>query len=70
MAKKCYFTKYGTEPDYKDVETLQKFLSNRMKILPREKTGLTAKNQRKLCKHIKYARYLALLPYNAYQGKV
>lgn len=64
MARKtCFFTKYGIEPDYKDIENLEKFLSPRKKVLSREKTGVSAKNQRKLSKAIKHARYLALIPF-------
>jgi len=55
-------------PTYKDVENIEKFISARMKILPREKTGITAKMQRKLSKQIKYARYMALIPYVSYQS--
>ncbi len=62
-----YFNTYGVQPSYKDPETLKKFLTPRGKVLSREKSGLTAKNQRKLTKHIKYARYLGLLPYTSYQ---
>lgn len=65
----CYFKKNNIEPDYKDIETLSKFINVRMKIMPREKTGVSAKNQRKLMKHIKYARYLALIPYTSYQSE-
>ena len=65
---KCFFHKYNIEPDYKDIENLVKFLSPRMKLLSREKTGVCAKDQRKLSKHIKYARYLGLIPYTSYQG--
>lgn len=67
--KDDYFNKYSTKPSYKEPETLKKFLSPRGKILSSDKTGLTAKNQRKLMKHIKYARYLALLPYTSYQSE-
>jgi len=49
--------------DYKDVGTLQKFISQYGKIHSRQRTGLTARRQRELKRHIKYARYLALLPY-------
>lgn len=65
---KCYFCKYSTHPDFKDSENLEKFLSPRKKILSREKTGVCAKHQRELTKQIKYARFLALVPYTAYQG--
>lgn len=67
MAQKDFFQKFGVTPDYKDVDNLVKFLSSRMKILPREKTGLNAKNQKKLMKAIKHARYLALIPFTSYQ---
>ncbi len=65
---KCFFCKYSIEPNYKDVENLEKFLSPRKKILGREKTGICAKHQRQLTKHLKYARFLALVPYVSYQG--
>lgn len=49
--------------NYKDVNTLKKFISERGKILPRRITGNSAKAQRKLTVAIKRARHLALLPY-------
>lgn len=55
-------------PDYKDVENLEKFLSPRKKIVSRERSNVCAKHQRALNKNIKYARYLALIPYTSYQG--
>lgn len=64
---KDYFDKLGKEPDYKDHETLRNFLTTRMRIQTRERSGISAKNQRKLSKAIKYARYLALIPYTSYQ---
>ena len=64
---KDYFDKLGTVPDYKDPETLLRFISSRMRVLPRERSGVNAKNQRKLSKAIKHARYLALIPYTSYQ---
>lgn len=66
---KCFFHKYNLTPSYKDIDNLVKFLSPRMKLLSREKTGVCAKDQRKLTKEIKYAQYLALIPYTSYQGK-
>lgn len=69
MKTECFFCQYKIEPDYKDVDNLKKFISSRKKILPRKATGVCAKHQRKLAKHIKYARYLALLPYTHYQNK-
>lgn len=67
MSNNDYFNTYGTQPDYKDVETLKKFLSPRGKILPRDKSGLTAKNQRKVAEQVKLARLMAMLPYTSYQ---
>jgi small subunit ribosomal protein S18 len=64
---KDYFDKLGATPDYKDVETLQRFLTSRIRIQTRERSGVNAKNQRKLSKAIKHARYLALIPYTSYQ---
>lgn len=62
--KVCYFTKNKVEYiDYKDVELLKKFVSERGKILPRRVTGTSAKYQRMLTTAIKRARHMALLPY-------
>ena len=60
--KECEFTKLGILPDYKDVKRLQKYITAQGKILPRRRTGVTAKMQRRLAVAIKRARYLALLP--------
>ncbi|MDO4799120.1 MAG: 30S ribosomal protein S18 [Bacillota bacterium] len=49
--------------DYKDTKKLQKFLSERGKILPRRVTGTCAKHQRPLTAAIKRARIVALLPF-------
>ncbi len=49
--------------DYKDVKKLQRFLSERGKILPRRVTGNCAKHQRALTIEIKRARIMALLPF-------
>ncbi|TMU83892.1 30S ribosomal protein S18 [Bacillus sp. BHET2] len=62
--KVCYFTANGiTHIDFKDVELLKKFVSERGKILPRRVTGTNAKYQRKLTRAIKRSRTMALLPY-------
>ncbi|KUP09485.1 30S ribosomal protein S18 [Bacillus coahuilensis m2-6] len=62
--KVCYFTSNNiTNIDYKDVDLLKKFISERGKILPRRVTGTSAKYQRKLTTAIKRARMMALLPY-------
>ncbi|MFN8651301.1 MAG: 30S ribosomal protein S18 [Gemmatimonadales bacterium] len=49
--------------DYKDEKMLQRFLTERGKILPARLSGITARHQRQLSTAIKRARYLALLPY-------
>lgn len=62
--KECYFTKNNVKHiDYKDVDLLKKYVSDRGKILPRRVTGTTAKYQRKLAVAIKRARHMALLPF-------
>lgn len=62
--KVCYFTVNKIKHiDYKDIETLKKFISERGKILPRRVTGTSAKYQRALTIAIKRARQVALLPY-------
>ena len=49
--------------DYKDVNRLRRFTSERGKILPRRMTGTCAKHQRQLSTAIKRARTIALMPY-------
>jgi small subunit ribosomal protein S18 len=49
--------------DYKDERTLQRFLTERGKILPSRLSGTCARHQRQLSTAIKRARQLALLPY-------
>jgi small subunit ribosomal protein S18 len=62
--KVCFFTVNKiTHIDYKDVDTLRKFISERGKILPRRVTGTSAKYQRALTIAIKRSRQIALLPY-------
>ncbi len=54
--------------DYKDVDLLRKFVTERGKILPRRISGLTAKQQRDLTAAIKRARIVALLPFINQEG--
>lgn len=65
MARRsCEFCREGIDViDYKDVNRLKKYLTNRGKILPRRSTGTCAYHQRKLAKAIKRARQMALLPF-------
>ncbi len=62
MATDSYIPKFQ-RIDYKDVETLRKFLNPHGKIMSRRRTGLSAANQRALAQAIKRARFMALLPY-------
>lgn len=50
--------------DYKDADLLKRFITDRGKIIPRRISGATAKQQREICKSIKRARYLGLLPFS------
>ncbi|MGB9706898.1 MAG: 30S ribosomal protein S18 [Microgenomates group bacterium] len=65
QGKKCFFCEGKATPDYKEVETLRRFISEWGKIIPRSRTGVCAKHQRRLAKEVKRARYLALLPFVA-----
>jgi len=51
--------------DYKDIRTLEKFVTESGKIMPRRMSGVCAKHQRELAIAIKRARVVALLPYVA-----
>ena len=62
--KECYFTKNKIEYiDYKDVELLERFVSDRGKIRGARVTGTHPQYQRLLAEAIKNAREMALLPY-------
>ena len=62
--KVCPFSGEGAPKiDYKDVKLLQRYVSERGKIVPSRITAVSAKKQRELAKAIKRARFLALLPY-------
>lgn len=64
--KRCPFTEMGIKDiDYKDIDTLTKFITERGKILPRRITGVSAFHQKRLTTAIKRARHMALLPFVA-----
>lgn len=72
MAQRPFFRRRKTCPftgdnapriDYKDVRLLQRYISERGKIVPSRITAVSTKKQRELARAIKRARYLALLPY-------
>ena len=62
--KVCQFCADKSEKiDYKDVEKLRRYITERGKILPKRITGTCAMHQRELTEAIKRARQMALLPY-------
>lgn len=62
--KTCPFNSEGApQIDYKDVKLLQRFTSERGKIVPSRITAVSAKRQRELAQAIKRARFLGLIPY-------
>ncbi|MFN2110723.1 MAG: 30S ribosomal protein S18 [Anaerolineae bacterium] len=64
--KVCYFcSEKSNDIDYKNVDLLRRFVSDRGKIRPRRQTGTCAKHQRQLTVAIKRARHMALLPFVA-----
>ena len=72
MANKPFFRRRKSCPfsganapviDYKDVKLLQRYVSERGKIVPSRITAVSSKKQRELSRAIKRARFLALLPY-------
>jgi small subunit ribosomal protein S18 len=71
-ARRPFFRRHKTCPfsgptapkiDYKDVKLLQRFISERGKIVPSRITAVSAKKQRELAQAIKRARFLGLIPY-------
>jgi small subunit ribosomal protein S18 len=71
-ARRPFFRRKKTDPfsganapkiDYKDVKLLQRYISERGKIVPSRITAVSNKNQRQLANAIKRARFMALLPY-------
>ncbi len=62
----CPFTAAGIRHiDYKDVNTLAQFITERGKIIPRRITGVSFYHQKQLSSAVKKARHMALLPFVA-----
>ncbi len=59
----CFFCKNKLTPTYTDIANLRRFLTDRAKILPKQRSGVCSKHQRGVAKNIKYARHLSLLPF-------
>jgi small subunit ribosomal protein S18 len=63
VAKNCPFCANKSEPDYKEVSVLGKYVTERGKLLGRARTGVCAKHQRAITVAVKRARHVALLPF-------
>ncbi|OGG00488.1 30S ribosomal protein S18 [Candidatus Gottesmanbacteria bacterium RBG_13_37_7] len=59
----CFFCKQKMTPDYKEIDTLRHFITDRGKIVCRLDSGVCQKHQRKLTPAIKRARFIGLLPF-------
>lgn len=60
----CYFcVNQLKEIDYKETQMLRRFISSYMKIVPKRRSGVCSKHQRKLATAIKQARFMAMLSY-------
>jgi small subunit ribosomal protein S18 len=58
-----FLVENAPEINFKDIKLLQRYISERGRIIPRRITGISSKAQRSLSQAIKHARILALLPY-------
>ncbi len=63
--KACYFCTEKKDAWFSDVASLQKFVTERGKIVARVRSGLCALHQRRVTTAIKHARHLALMPFVA-----
>lgn len=63
VAQNCGFCDNKVEPNYKDASALERFVTERGKILSRAKTGICSKHQRALTREVKRARHVAFLPF-------
>ena len=62
--KQCYFSQNNIKHiDYKDLETLKKFLNPHARLMSGKRTGVSAKSQRQLAEAVKRARFMGLLPF-------
>lgn len=63
VPKNCPFCADDSKPDFKEVEMLRRYISERGKILSHARTGICSTHQRQISRAIKYARHLALVPF-------
>ncbi len=61
--KKCFFCAEKKEPTFEDIAVLNRFITDRAKIVPKLRSGLCSKHQKRVALSIKHARHLALLPF-------
>lgn len=61
--KSCFFCDNAKEPSYTDSSSLRRFMSDRSRINPKQRSGVCSRHQRTLTVQIKYARHLAMLPF-------
>jgi len=61
--KQCSFCVEKKEPTFENTAVLNRFITDRAKIIARSRSGICAKHQRKLTIAVKHARHLALLPF-------
>jgi small subunit ribosomal protein S18 len=62
--KVCFFCANLTVAiDFKDVDLIRRFISDRGKIMPKRRTGSCPKHQREIARQVKKGREIALLPY-------
>lgn len=61
----CLFCKEKIVPNYREVDILLKFITDRGRIVSRGRSGVCPKHQRRLAQEIKRARHLALVPFTA-----
>ena len=59
----CFFCKEELNPTFSDTSALERFLTDRGKIVGSARSGVCAKHQRHLTREVKRARFLALLPF-------
>lgn len=63
MKRNCEFCKEDKNPDYKDMENIRKYTSDRGKLLGKDRSGLCHKHQKRVAIAVKRARHLAYLPF-------
>ena len=64
IVRTCFFCQQNIDAiNYKDTDTLRRYLSSFGKIVPRKRSGVCAWHQRKLANAIKRSRFMALIPY-------